>query len=402
MARRGDWDVIVVGARCAGSPLAMLLARKGYRVLLVDRAIFPSDTISSHLVFQTGLACLQRWGLLDRLAATGCPRIPSTSLDIAGMAIEGGWIPVDGIDYAFGPRRFLLDALLVEAAAEAGAQVRQGFSVRGLLFDGDRVVGIRGGGENGSEVAERASLVIGADGKFSMVARAAGAAKTRDEGSLLLNYYSYWSGVPVGVSKLFAYVGWGGGIFDTHNGLSLITLVMPKERLSEFRGNIDRAFRAAISQNPEYAEILSRGTREEPYRGMVDLPNFFRRSHGPGWALVGDAGYDKDPVSAQGISDAFRDADALATAIDEGLSGSGLLDDALAGYEAHRDEVSTPAFDWTILSTSFAPDPSFEQMTRLLRTVSADPKLSRDFVNLNTGVTRFDDLLAVAPARSDS
>src|SRR5688572_11549424 len=165
------WDSIVVGARCAGSPVAMLLARKGYRVLVVDRATFPSDTISTHVVHPLGVAALERWGLLDRLIATGCPPIHTYAFDFGPMTISGS-PGTDDSPVAYCPRRIVLDKLLVDAAAEAGAEVREGFTVDEVLIENGAVVGIRGHSKDGKTVTERARVVVGADGRHSHVAKA--------------------------------------------------------------------------------------------------------------------------------------------------------------------------------------------------------------------------------------
>src|SRR4051794_19772490 len=162
---KGSYDVIVIGARCAGSPTAMLLARKGYRVLLVDKAMFPSDTMSTHLVHPPGVAALARWGLLDRLEATGCPPVETYSFDFGPLTISGSPRPVDDIAHAYCPRRTVLDGLLVDAAVQAGAELREGFAVEELLTSGGSVTGIRGHRKGGAQISERARVVIGADGK---------------------------------------------------------------------------------------------------------------------------------------------------------------------------------------------------------------------------------------------
>jgi len=160
-------DVIVVGARCAGSPLAMLLARRGYRTLLVDRATFPSDTVSTHVIHPPGVSALRRWGLLDQVVATGCPPVGRYSFDFGPITLAGAPGTTDS-PYAYAPRRQLLDKILVDAAAAAGAEVREGFGVEEVLVEDGVVTGIRGG--NGQ--VERARVVIGADGRNSVVAKA--------------------------------------------------------------------------------------------------------------------------------------------------------------------------------------------------------------------------------------
>ena len=164
------YDAIVVGARCAGSPTAMLLARKGYRVLLLDKSHFPSDIMSTHYMQAPGVARMQRWGLLDRLRATTAPAITKVTITFGEMSFSPPFPDPDNPPEAWCPRRIVLDKILVDAAVEAGAELREGFSVRELLFEDERVVGIRGGAD-GAMVEERARIVVGADGLHSLVAK---------------------------------------------------------------------------------------------------------------------------------------------------------------------------------------------------------------------------------------
>lgn len=218
---KNGYHAIVVGARCAGSPTAMLLARKGYRVLVVDRATFPSDTISTHIVHPLGVAALARWGLLDRLIATGCPRIHSYTFDFGPFTISGtpgtSEAPV-----AYCPRRTILDKLLVDAAGEAGAEIREGFTVEEILIEQDRVVGIRGHSKTGNTVDERAEVVVGADGRHSLVAAAVRAESYNERRPLLALYYTYWSGLPMdGRFDTYVRAYRGFAAAPTHDGLTL-------------------------------------------------------------------------------------------------------------------------------------------------------------------------------------
>src|SRR5688572_19295131 len=185
------YDAIVVGARCAGSPTAMLLAREGYRVLLVDRAAFPSDTVSTHVVHAPGVAALRRWGLADRVIASGCPPIDRYSFDFGPFTLGGTPRPHEGSSTAYAPRRTVLDGVLVEAAADAGAEVRERFTVEEVLFEDGRAVGIRGHGSDGRSVVERAGVIVGADGWRSRVARAVDAEEYRSKPMLQWASYSY-------------------------------------------------------------------------------------------------------------------------------------------------------------------------------------------------------------------
>src|SRR5262245_11463339 len=191
------YDAIIIGARCAGSPTAMLLARKGYRVLLVDKAGFPSDTPSTHFIWQAGVSRLKQWGLLERLRATNCPPVTRISLDLGDFVLRGTPPPMpDGTVEAYGPRRTVLDKILADAAGEAGAELREHFEVQELSFDNGRVTGIRGRTQNGSMVTEQARIVIGADGRNSLVARAAKAREYHTSPPLAPTCFTYWSNVP--------------------------------------------------------------------------------------------------------------------------------------------------------------------------------------------------------------
>lgn len=191
------YDAIVVGARCAGSPTAMLLARKGYRVLLVDKARFPSDVLSVHYIHQPGGARLKRWGLLDQVVASNCPPVRRQRLDFGPVVLEAAPPPVDGVADGYAPRRTVLDKILIDAAAAAGAEVRERFTVDGLIVDGDRVTGVRGHAAGGATVTEEARIVVGADGLHSRVARIVGAPAYEVRPALTCAYYAYWDGVPV-------------------------------------------------------------------------------------------------------------------------------------------------------------------------------------------------------------
>ena len=307
------YDAIVVGARCAGAPTAMLLARRGRRVLLLDRATFPRDTLSTHYIHQSGVARLARWGLLERLGATGCPPIRRYRFDVGPFALIGSPPPIDGVDVAYSPRRYVLDTLLAQAAAEAGAEVRHGTAVSELLTDGDRVTGVRGTG-----LEERARVVIGADGRNSAVARAAGAELAEDRGTLTCAYYTYWTGVPMDGVELYPRPGRMIVASPTHDGRVVTIVLWPQSEFETVRAGVEDAFTQAVALAPGLAERLRGGTRAEPFRGTRLLPNHVRAASGPGWALAGDAACHKDPILALGISDAFRDADLLADAVARG------------------------------------------------------------------------------------
>lgn len=377
------YDAIVVGARCAGSPAAMLLARKGYRILLLDKASFPSDTLSVHYIHQPGTACLHRWGLLERVIASNCPPVYEQTLDIGPFALRGTPPPIDGVAAGYAPRRTVLDKILVDAAVAAGAELREHFTVKELITDGDRVVGIRGHGRGRSLVAERARIVIGADGLHSLVARAVGAPTYNQWPSLTCAYYSYWSGVPVDGAELHPRPGRMILAGQTNDGQTMAIVYWPSAAFHEVRSDIEGNFMRALDLVPDLAERVRGGMRTEHFRGTVDLPNLYRKPHGPGWALVGDSGYHKDPITAQGISDAFRDAELLADAIDDGFSGRTPLTEALAGYERQRNEATLPIYEMTRQFAALEPPPPEQQ--QLLSALLHNPDETNRFFGTVAG-----------------
>jgi flavin-dependent dehydrogenase len=351
------FDAIVVGARCGGSPTAMLLARRGYRVLLVDRASFPSDTISTHWIWPPGIACLKRWGLLDRVLATNCPPIRTMGLDLGDFQLIGDLPPIDGVAEMCVPRRTVLDKLLLDAAAEAGAEVREGFSVTGLTLSDGQVTGIRGHRRGGPEVEEQARIVIGADGRNSLVAKTVGAGEYNVRPSLTCGYYAYWSDVSPHLPAVHPRPRRTVISFPTNDELTITYVACPRDEFQAIRSDLDRHIADGIGLVADLAEPFSRAKRVEQVKGLGTIPNFFRKPYGDGWALVGDAGYHKDPILAQGISDAFRSAQWLADAIHTGFSGVRPLGEALAAYHRKRDEHFAPIYDFNCGQASLQPPP---------------------------------------------
>lgn len=353
-------DVIIVGARCAGSPLGMLLARKGYDVLVVDRATFPSDTLSTHALTPDGVMRLDAWGLLDRLFEAGCKSATSGIQMIGQTRMPQADL---GRYSMICPRRTVIDKILVDAAREAGAEVREGFSVEGLVFDGDRVTGIRGHGRDGVSVEETARIVVGADGRYSQFARWVNAEAYNVHAHDTCGYYSYWSGVET--ESLEMYVGGGRAVFafKTNDGLTCMAAEFLKDEFERVRNDPEAAMLEAFDTIPGFGERVRAGTRAEPIRGSSGLETGYRKPFGPGWALAGDAGYYKDPLLGQGMNDAFRDADLLSEAIDAGFAGRQPLEEALAAFETRRNAETAMMFQITnILCANLDPSPEIAQM----------------------------------------
>jgi 2-polyprenyl-6-methoxyphenol hydroxylase-like FAD-dependent oxidoreductase len=303
------YDAIIVGARCAGSALGMLLARKGYRALLVDRDTFPSDMpMSTQFIHQRGVACLSRWGLREQIIATDSPPVSHFDLDLGPFTLSGTAPPVDGESCAFAPRRLLLDDLLVRAAVRSGAELREGCRVEHLLFQDGQVTGVQAATPRGTQFSESARLVIGADGPTSRVASEVQAEEYHTQPALQGTAWILWSGVPLAGVELhlrdfeaiYAYPTSGGTLIGANWSIDRFRAARRDLAASYF----DLLHRTA----PQLAERVAHASRADEKMSLGATRNFLRTAHGPGWALLGDAHYKKDPCTAQGITDAFTPA----------------------------------------------------------------------------------------------
>ncbi len=336
-------DVIVVGARPAGASTAMLLARRGHRVLLLDRSAHGSDTLSTLAIMRAGVLLLERWGLLDRLEATGTPPLHRVTFDYGDRPP----VRVDLRAPLYAPRRTVLDALLADAAAGAGAEVRHGVHVTALTRDHHgHVHGVVARDATGTETEIRAQLVVGADGRRSTVAEQVDAPATRQGAVSAASIYTFVRGLDTdGLEWLYA-PGATAGIIPTTGDEACVFVGTGTPRfLDELRGDLAEAHARLLAEvSPSAAARVAAAERTGPFRGFPGEPGWLRRPHGPGWALVGDAGYYKDPATAHGIADALRDAHLLAAAADDGLTGRRPMAEAMGDYEAVRDDLSLPLF----------------------------------------------------------
>jgi flavin-dependent dehydrogenase len=378
------FDAIVVGARCAGAPTAMLLARAGHRVLMLDRAAFPSDTLSTHLIHQPGVAALARWGLLETVRATGCPPLDRAVYEVADIRLEGCARGVEGQHAGYAPRRHVLDAILVDAAVAAGVDFRERSSVTRLLRDDTgRVIGVEGK-HGGRSFTERAHLVIGADGMRSTVARLCQARYTVQDPRLTCAYYGYWEDVPSALELYEKPASWVAAV-PTNDDATLVLAYFPQSRFEEVRTDPRHAYLGQIrSTAPALYERLHGKRRIERLRGTGDQQNFFRQATGPGWALVGDAGHHKDSITARGMSDAFLQAETLARCAGDRLGGDPQqLDQALRNYAEDRDASLAPGYESTLAVAQLAPH---EQRLSLLRAVETDPDLTAIYFDMVAGI----------------
>jgi 2-polyprenyl-6-methoxyphenol hydroxylase-like FAD-dependent oxidoreductase len=345
------YDVVVAGARCAGAATAMLLARRGLSVLAVDPARYGSDTLSTHALMRGAVLQLHRWGLLERICASGAPPIRSTSFHYGSETIE---IPIKakgGVDALRAPRRTVLDAVLDDGARAAGAEVAHGVSVVGLIHDGDgRVRGARIAGADREAADLSADLVIGADGIHSRVARLVDAPIDYQAPHAATSIYGHWKDIPFRDYHWFYEVGASVGTIPTNDGATCVFVLVPQARFDQRRDGLDSLYREVLTEVS--AELAAAVATSQPVklRAFRGQPGYLRRACGPGWALVGDAGYFRDPITAHGISDALREAELLARAVaDRG-------DEGLKGYQEQRDQRVRGFLDVTDRLASFAWD----------------------------------------------
>lgn len=387
------YDVIIVGARSAGAALGLLLARSGLTVLMVDRAVFPSDTMSGHFIHPAGVSFLNRHGVLDRLKATDTPPQTTMTVDFGPVALTASPAPAaDGTRTAYAPRRKLFDAILIDAAVEAGVVFRDGVTVRRPIVTEGRVTGIEGASRSGSVFTVSAKLVVGADGKRSHFAEAVGAAKYDVRPSTTCAYYSYWQGLAVDHTHLFVRPGRFYVVAPTNDRLTQTVVAWPIAEFYRVRTNLEAEFNAALADVPWIAGRLPSARRAERFLGSADLGGFFRTAHGPGWALVGDAGYHRDPITAQGMTDAFLHAEMLAGAIREGLSGETELDAALAAYQRRRDAAAMPMYELTSDLARLAPPTA--EMAELIGALAGNRPATEQFLGVVAGTVAIADFFS--------
>ena len=364
-------EVVVVGGRVAGAATAMLLARLGHDVVVVDQASFPSDTVSTHSIARSGVVQLRRWGLLDEVLASGAPAIRQVTFNAAGESTSRTIKDKAGVDLLVAPRRYVLDTLLATAAEHAGAKVHTGITVTGLQRDGrGRVVGVDGHDRASARIQIGARYVIGADGLRSRVAGLVGAVVNEAGQAGGAAQYTYYAGIPWSGIEFFVAERSFAGVFPTHDGQACIWVCTPSADAKAVRrrtGSRVEAFGQLLERSaPQLAERLRQARRTSPVQGILRQPNQLRQAFGPGWALVGDAGYYRDAITAYGISDAFRDAELLAVALDQALADGAEETTALAAYQHQRDQALAEIFQITCQLAAYPPVPAFIELQKQL------------------------------------
>ena len=347
-----SYDALIIGARCAGAATALSLARRGLRVLAVDRGAPGADALSTHALMRGGVLQLQRFGILERLKDAGTPCIRETSFHYGDEVVK---VPIkarDGVDGLYAPRRTLLDAQLVDGAREAGAEIRHHVRLERLLRSSEgRVSGLVLEDRDGRRVEIDTGIVVGADGLRSTVAELVGA-RTYQAGQFASTLvYAYWAGLRLDGYQWFYRPGVSAGAIPTNDRLQCLFVAAPPARFARSRGGPAADYATVLAEAaPELSRALSTATRVGGHRVFAGARGFFRQSWGAGWALVGDAGYFRDPITAHGITDALRDAEVLARAIHRGRPSD------LAEYQATRDQLSVGVLKASDAVASFAWD----------------------------------------------
>jgi len=368
------FDVVIVGARCAGSPLAVMLARRGLSVCLVDRAQFPSQTPSTHVIQSCGVQVLDQVGVLDAVLAAGAVPLERITMVVDDVVrIEA---IVDKASYphpSLCVRRVTLDTLLVDAAAAAGADVRTGLRVTGLIIEDGRVTGV-----DTAAGPIHGRLVVGADGRHSTIASLVGSRDYHVAAAGKIFAWGYFEGVHdregharIGRRGARAFLA---GPTDADLYMAAVGIDMAKQ--AEFHRDRDANFTAGLRAWPELADVLADGRRVGPIRVLTNWHGYFREAAGPGWVLVGDAGHFKDPSPGQGIGDALRQANRLAAFVEDGL-GNTDPDAAMQHWWRWRDDDAYEMY-WFAKDIG-APGVSSPLTTRLLRDIAVDPEATQMF-----------------------
>lgn len=383
------YDAVVVGSRCAGAATALSLASAGHRVLMVDQASFPSDTMSTLYIHQPGVALLADWGVLDSILDTGCPPITGLSHTVAGSRISGRLPSFQGVDFAIAPRRFLLDQKLVNAAVALGVEFRPSTKVVGLIHSDGRVTGVRLRSADGSVSAQQAQVVIAADGMRSTVAGMCGAVTTIEDRRRTFVYYSAWR-LKVDQVQLVEEPGRYLSVIPTNETVCLIATYGPQIEFASARRDAMTFHRGVIQDlAPELDALLDPTLQVGRLIGSGDQKNFFRQASGPGWVLVGDAGHHKDSITARGITDAFLQAELLGQSLAGRFGAAPLVDQALAEFAAGRDTLVMESY----LSTLAVGDLEVTERRRaMFAEVAESPEFTQVYLGVLAGIRPAEDL----------
>jgi 2-polyprenyl-6-methoxyphenol hydroxylase-like FAD-dependent oxidoreductase len=388
------YDAIVVGARMAGAATAALLARQGAHVLLVDRATFPAPTVSCPIIFGNSLRVLERIGARAAVEALGAPRLCYYGTRTPDFDLVARLPVSHGYDYAYAIRRELLDTVVLGCVrSQPGIVVREGFRVTGLVWGLGQVVGVRGRQGHGAEKTIYARAVVGADGKRSLVARAAGAPiYDRLEGRSCAFYAYYRDFAPLDEPSAVIYgdreARAGVLVFDADSDLTAVSVGLPAQRFTEARKDPERALERTWRALSEAAERGRRARRATPVMGQGAVGSFYRQSYGPGWALVGDAGHYIDPITGQGINNALRSAELFADAWARTRRRAS-WSSAMARYQRQRDGATRPMYNLLAFSARLqsVAEAGLDLGTPLMQAIARQPEVASRYVGIYSGAT---------------
>jgi 2-polyprenyl-6-methoxyphenol hydroxylase-like FAD-dependent oxidoreductase len=384
------WDVVVVGARCAGASTAFLLARRGYKVLLIDRAKFPADTMSTLYIHQPGLRLLSQWGILDSVIASGCPRIETVSYQVLDVRLHGPMARLGSIDAAYAPRRRILDQILVDAAVTAGAEFMDECSLTGVSTEDGRVTGAKFRTKRNGETTEQTHLLVGADGLHSRVAELVGAPIKVEDPLMTCIYYSGWTGISSGFEMRERPGSWIATV-PTHDGVTLVLTYFPQDEFASIRTDPLKAhLESTRLMAPDLFDQMTHGEQVVRLHGTGNQRNFFRTANGPGWVLVGDAGHHEDSITARGITNAFVQAELLSDVLRDDMADVDRVDAALGSFADRRDAALTERYRSTLETAKLQVQNSRISM---LKAISQTPAMTDRYFALAAGIISMDEFL---------
>ena len=364
MASTIDCDVLIIGARVAGSSLAIRLAEQGRRIVVVDRDSFPSDTISTHFLAFNAVESLRRLGALDSILSAGFRPVVRHKAWVDDIAIDVPAGPPG--TFSIAPRRIVLDQVLIDRARHSGAEVVERARADSLVFDGERVVGAKVQMLGGAAREIRARVVVGADGKTSQFARWVDAPKYNERAAGRPIYLGYFHGVadlPETTIEMFFKSERIGFCFPMRPDEHLLCIEAQPADFEDIRRDPMAWFKATLATMPGMRDRARRAEIDGKLLGVRSVENFFRKPYGPGWALTGDAAYLKDPCTGLGIGDALLQGFTLAKALGSCLDGAD-WESTMAAYQQRRDAFMVPQYEQTVEATG-AMDASREDLDRV-------------------------------------